>query len=74
MKRLPFGIKPAAAIFQKPMENLLCNIPFVVVYQDDITISGKNMSEHIINLKAVLSRLMKASFKLNLSKCKFFPK
>lgn len=51
MKRLPFGVKPAAAIFQKTMENLLQGTPFVVVYQDDITVSGKNMTEHIRNLK-----------------------
>ncbi|XP_046803806.1 uncharacterized protein K02A2.6-like [Lucilia cuprina] len=51
MKRLPFGVKPAAAIFQKTMENLLQGIPFVVVYQDDITVSVKDMNEHIRNLK-----------------------
>lgn len=72
MKRLPFGVKTAAAIFQKTMENLLRDIPFVVVYQDDITISGENMSQHICNLKAVLNKLMAAGLKLNLSKCEFF--
>ncbi|XP_037961091.1 uncharacterized protein K02A2.6-like [Teleopsis dalmanni] len=51
MKRLPFGVKPAAAIFQKTIEGLLRDIPFVVAYQDDNTVSGKNMSEHIKNLK-----------------------
>ncbi|XP_037822569.1 uncharacterized protein K02A2.6-like [Lucilia sericata] len=72
MKRLPFGVKPAAAIFQKTMENLLQGIPFVVVYQDDITVSGKDMNEHIRNLKSVLNKLLQAGLKLNLSKCKFF--
>ncbi|XP_037928777.1 uncharacterized protein K02A2.6-like [Teleopsis dalmanni] len=72
MKRSPFGIKTAAAIFQKTMENLLCNIPFVVVYQDDITVSGRNTSEHIHNLKTVLCKLQTAGLKLNLSKCEFF--
>lgn len=72
MKRLPFGIKPAAAIFQKTMENILQGIPFVVVYQDDITVSGKSMTEHIRNLKLVLNKLMLAGLKLNLSKCEFF--
>ncbi|XP_037826751.1 uncharacterized protein K02A2.6-like [Lucilia sericata] len=50
------------------MENLLQGIPFVVVYQDDITVSGKDMNEHIRNLKSVLNKLLQAGLKLNLSK------
>uniref|UniRef100_A0A1B0FD20 Reverse transcriptase domain-containing protein n=1 Tax=Glossina morsitans morsitans TaxID=37546 RepID=A0A1B0FD20_GLOMM len=42
LKRLPFGVKTAATIFQKTMENLLPDIPNVFVYQDDITIGGKD--------------------------------
>lgn len=71
MKRLPFGVKPAAAIFQKVMETLLRDIPFVVVYQDDITVSGRNLAEHLKNLKAVLGKLQQAGLKLNKSKCSF---
>lgn len=74
MKRLPFGVKPAASIFQKTIENLLRGIPFVVAYQDDITISGKNMHQHIQNLKTVLTKLCQAGLKLNLKKCEFFKK
>ncbi|XP_037931955.1 uncharacterized protein K02A2.6-like [Teleopsis dalmanni] len=57
MKRMPFGIKPAASIFQKTVETLLCGIPYVVVYQDDITISGKNLKQHLLqkNTKFVWS-------------------
>lgn len=72
MKRLPFGVKPAAAIFQKTMENLLRGIPYVVVYQDDITISGKNFEQHIQTLKSVLNKLQSSGLKLNLRKCAFF--
>ncbi|XP_036342908.1 uncharacterized protein K02A2.6-like, partial [Rhagoletis pomonella] len=72
MKRLPFGVKPAAAIFQKTMENLLRNVPFVVVYQDDITVSGKDLAEHVRNLRSVLCKLQSAGLRLNVSKCEFF--
>lgn len=72
MKRLPFGVKVAAAIFQKTMENLLRGISNVVVYQDDITVTGKTFQEHIFNLKAVLSKIQHAGLKLNLKKCEFF--
>lgn len=33
MKRLPFGVKPASAIFQKTIENLLRDIPNVINYR-----------------------------------------
>lgn len=72
VKRLPFGVKTAAAIFQKTMENLLRDIPYVVVYQDDITITGKNMQEHIRTLKRVLQKLQSSGLKLNLNKSVFF--
>lgn len=72
MKRMPFGIKTAAAIFQKTMEALLRGIPGVVVYQDDITVTGKDFSDHMKNLRAVLNKLKSAGLKLNPQKCAFF--
>ena len=72
VKRLPFGVKTAAAIFQKTMENLLRNIPSVVVYQDDITVTGKTMDEHIKTLRAVLQKLQSTGLKLNVKKSVFF--
>lgn len=72
MNRLPFGVKPAASIFQKTIENLLININGVVIYQDDITVTGKNLQEHVKNLKHVLTRLKEENLKLNLNKCAFF--
>lgn len=72
VKRLPFGVKTAAAIFQKTMENFLRDIPFVVVYQDDITVTGKNMEEHINTLRLVLQKLKSAGLKLNINKSIFF--
>ena len=61
MKRLPFRFKPTAAILQKTMKNLLQSMPFVVVYED-ITVSDKNMTDNIRNLK--LNKLMLAGLKL----------
>ncbi|XP_030380964.1 uncharacterized protein K02A2.6-like [Scaptodrosophila lebanonensis] len=72
VKRLPFGIKTAAAIFQKTMECLFQGIKGVVVYQDDITVTGSNLQEHISNLKTVLSKLKSAGLTLNANKCEFF--
>lgn len=41
MTRLPLGVKTAAAIFQKTMENLLAEFSNVFCYQDDIVVTGK---------------------------------
>lgn len=72
MKRLPFGVKPAAAIFQKSIENLFRDIPNAINYLDDIIITGKTFKEHVDTCKLVLSKLQSVNLKLNLEKCSFF--
>lgn len=74
MKRLPFGVKPAAAIFQKTIEILLKNMTNVTNYIDDIVVTGKNLDEHVRNLRIVLKKLQTAGLKLNIDKCAFFQK
>ncbi len=56
--RLPFGISSAPGIFQHSMENLLCGIPRVIVYLDDILISGVSEEDHIHNLELEESNVM----------------
>jgi hypothetical protein len=67
--RLPYGIASAPAIFQRTMESLLQNIPQVVVYIDDILITGKTNKEHLENLEEVLRRLEQAGARLKRDKC-----
>src|SRR5205809_549299 len=69
MKRLPFGITSATAIFQKTVSNLLQNIEGVIVYLDDILIHSSSMEKHLEILKATLKKLHESGFKLNESKC-----
>ena len=69
--RLPFGVSSAPAIFQRTIENILQGIPNVVVYIDDILITGKTESEHLRNLDEVLKRLESSGFRLKHSKCEF---
>lgn len=70
--RMPFGIKPAAAIFQKTIENLIGEFKNVFCYQDDIVVTGPSFIEHLNLLKKVLFKLQSAGLRLNLKKCKFF--
>ena len=68
---LPFGISSAPGIFQRTMENLLQGIPNVVVYINDILVTGATEQEHLKTLEEVLNRLEKAGLRLKRSKCLF---
>jgi len=70
--RLPYGVKPATAIFQREVEKVFKNCPFTANLLDDLIITGRNDSEHLENLKEVFKRCKEAGFQLNKEKCEFF--
>ena len=69
--RLLFGISVAPGIFQRVMDNILQGIPGVMVYLDDILITGPTVSEHLQSLETVLDRLAKAGLHVKKNKCIF---
>ena len=69
--RLPFGIASAPSLFQQMMEKILQGIPHVVVYVDDILITGRNEEEHLQALRQVFERLREHGIRLKCSKCRF---
>ena len=68
---LPFGVSLAPGIFQRTMETLLQGIPNVVVYIDDILITGATEQERLKTLEKVLDWIEKAELLLKRSKCLF---
>lgn len=72
--RLPFGVTSVPDIFPRTMEGPLKGIPLVVVYLDDILVSGEDEADHLKNLAEVLSRLEEAGLLLKRSKCAFMQK
>ncbi|XP_046389461.1 uncharacterized protein K02A2.6-like [Ischnura elegans] len=50
--RLPFGVKPACAIFQKELEKVLQGLDGVKNFLDDVIVTGKSDEEHLHNLRS----------------------
>jgi hypothetical protein len=70
--RLPFGVKPAASIFQSVMDKILSGFDKVFCYIDDILIGGETIEQLHSKLLLVLDRLLQYNVKINWTKCKFF--
>uniref|UniRef100_A0A8R1EKI3 RNA-directed DNA polymerase n=1 Tax=Caenorhabditis japonica TaxID=281687 RepID=A0A8R1EKI3_CAEJA len=72
--RLPFGVKPATAIFQQVMDSMISGIEGAAAYLDDIIISGGTVEEHNSRVKAVMQRIADYGFRIRIEKCKFLMK
>ncbi|XP_062556644.1 uncharacterized protein K02A2.6-like [Armigeres subalbatus] len=70
-KRLMFGINCVPEIFQRIMTNMLSGIEGVMVYIDDVVVSGRTLEEHDRRLEQVLAVLESNNALLNKSKCIF---
>ena len=69
--RLPYGVASAPSLFQATMEQVLQGIEGVLVFLDDILVTGKSEEEHLKRLDLVLTRLEEHGLRLNVSKCAF---
>lgn len=70
--RLLYGIASAPSIWQREIEKILCDIPGVTVFLDDIKITGSNDQEHYERLQLVLQRLSSYNLRINWNKSEFF--
>lgn len=69
--QMPFGPAPAPAKFQKVMDDLFRDLPWVKCYLDDILVAGHTREEHWHRVGIVLRPLQEAGVKLQLDKCMF---
>ena len=70
---MPFGLCNAPATFQRLMDLVLARLQWssCLIYLDDVIVTGKTFSEHLLRLKEVFDRLREAKLKLKPSKCAF---
>ncbi|XP_057695302.1 uncharacterized protein LOC130917681 [Corythoichthys intestinalis] len=69
--RMPFGLKNAAQSFQRLMDSVLRDMPFVFVYLDDILIASKSVEVHVRHLRELFTRLAAHGLIVNPAKCVF---
>ncbi|XP_054289364.1 uncharacterized protein K02A2.6-like [Macrosteles quadrilineatus] len=71
LRRLPFGLSSAPAIFQAVIDQIINGLPGTVAYLDDVLVGGSTREEAFYRLEKLLQRLMEFGVQVNGSKCKF---
>ena len=68
---MPFGLKNAAQAFQRLMDSILCGLPFVFVYVDDILVASSSASKHKNHLRQVFCHVEANGLVVRKDKCLF---
>ena len=55
--RMPFGLRNAGQTFQRMIDQVLLDLPFVFTYLDDILVASYSPENHMHHLKDVFKRL-----------------
>lgn len=71
--RLPFGISPAPAIFQKTMKKIFEDFD-LIIYLDDIIVATENEEQMKKQLEKIFKRMSEFNLRINFEKSKFFLK
>uniref|UniRef100_A0AAV2LTK4 Gypsy retrotransposon integrase-like protein 1 n=1 Tax=Knipowitschia caucasica TaxID=637954 RepID=A0AAV2LTK4_KNICA len=69
--RMPFGLKGAAQTFQRLMDSVLRDMPFLFVYLDDVLVASASVEEHMSHLRQLFERLSQHGLIVNPAKCRF---
>ena len=68
---MPFGLRNAAATFQRFMDKIFSDCNFVFIYLDDILVFSEKEEDHVQHLNQVFKILDNNNLKVSISKCKF---
>ncbi len=67
--RMPYGLRNAAQTFQRFMDEVCRELPFVYVYMDDLLVASQSAEEHTLHLRALFQRLVDFGLIINPDKC-----
>lgn len=68
---MAMGLQNTSQIFQRYMDALLCHLPFVSGYLDDLIVMSRSHGEHLRHLRILFETLQKARLSINPTKCEF---
>ena len=68
---MPFGLRDAAQIFQRFIDEVLRDLHFSYAYIDNVLIASSNPQEHKQHLKQVFDRFKQVGVIVNPTKCQF---
>ncbi|KAG1926184.1 gag-pol fusion protein [Pimephales promelas] len=68
---MSFGLRNAPATFQRLMNRVVAGLEGCAVYLDDVIVFSETWEEHLVRLRALLTRLIEACLTVNLAKCEF---
>jgi transposase InsO family protein len=66
----PYGVKIMSNTFQRNVQALFADMPFVRVYIDNVVIASRNWQEHVKHVRLVIERMNTLNIKLNAKKLK----
>src|SRR5699024_5977998 len=72
--RMPFGLRNSSQTFQRFLDSITRDFPFVFVYIDDILIASTSEVEHRQHLEQLFKRLSDNGLTINVAKCQFMVK
>ena len=70
-KRMPFGLRNAAQTFQRFIDTVVRDLPFVYAYIDDILVASTDQQQHEEHLRQLFARLSEFGVVINPDKCQF---
>ena len=70
-KVMPFGLTQGPGHFQRVMNQIFGDLPYVFVYIDDVLIFSENKEQHMRHLKEVFDRIEKYGLRVKAKKCSF---
>ena len=69
--RMPFGLRNAAQTFQRFIDKVIRDLPFVYAYIDDLLVASEDEQQHESHLRQLFARLSEYGVVINPAKCQF---